>query len=393
MAVALDATSEKEAIFATPQPATWTHSGGTPTGVLVGVALHTTSTDEFNGAVTYGGVALTEVASSEATDTTGEPGLVKWYWKAGGLSSGNQTVSVAHDGATGAKHAVCVTFTGTSLEIVDQGTLGGNQADPQITLGAGSQTGLAVAFLFSGLAAVTSLTPLSGYTEQQDYDSGSRVSVLLTQDTPATGNSTIGWTAASDDVAMTAVSIAEAAADPITTADFDIYLTHTTGPGQSTAQTDPDASLGDFVSSTQVTDASANNVFDDISGAENSALTVDYRVIAVVNAHSTDTMYDVTVWISGESANAPTIALAAEGSGASDADSASQQFEELTDENTAPSGETFTSPTDYDNGINLGDLTAGQTRGLIIRRTAVDSGAVSADIQLSFRYALADPSP
>lgn len=66
--------------------------------------------------------------------------------------------------------------------------------------------------------------------------------------------------------------------------------------GNSGAQSDVNASLGKYISTTQVTDNSLNNLFDNISGTENAASTVDYRCIFIHNAHATLTMLSPVVY-------------------------------------------------------------------------------------------------
>ena len=87
---------------------------------------------------------------------------------------------------------------------------------------------------------------------------------------------------------------------PIASSDILFKLSVTTGSaGNSTAQGDPNASLGKYISTTQITDNSANNLFDDVSGDENAASTVDYRCFFVHNNHGSLTLQSPKVWLSG----------------------------------------------------------------------------------------------
>ncbi len=53
----------------------------------------------------------------------------------------------------------------------------------------------------------------------------------------------------------------------------DLLFYHSGGAGNS----DPDASLGGIISTTQITDASDNNLFDDVTGDEASSGDTEYR--------------------------------------------------------------------------------------------------------------------
>lgn len=63
------------------------------------------------------------------------------------------------------------------------------------------------------------------------------------------------------------------------------YSIKTGAAGDSTASAQA-TSLGKYVSTTVVA-TGANGKFDNISGAENAASTVDYRCIFVLNNHAT----------------------------------------------------------------------------------------------------------
>lgn len=165
----------------------------------------------------------------------------------------------------------------------------------------------------------------------------------------------------------------------ITATDILYKLSVTTGPGNSTAQPDPNLSLGEFMSSTQITDATDNNLFDDISGDENAASDVEYRCFFVHNNHGSLTWQGVKVWLSSEVAGGANAAIALDGVGITAFNSASAQAEEETDEGVAPTGESFSSPTTKGTGLTIGDLDAGEVQAIWVRRTATNSAAQNAD--------------
>lgn len=166
---------------------------------------------------------------------------------------------------------------------------------------------------------------------------------------------------------------------PITT-EILCKLSINTGPGNSTAQGDPNDSIGGFMSSTQLTAATLNNLFDDVSGDENAASDVEYRLIFFHNSHATLALTNAKVWLQSETAGGANAAIAADGTGVVSATSASAQAERVANENTAPSGETFTSPTTKaGSSISIASLGAGQVIGIWVRRSATNSGAQNLD--------------
>jgi hypothetical protein len=165
---------------------------------------------------------------------------------------------------------------------------------------------------------------------------------------------------------------------PITATDIQYRLSTTAGAAGDTTAGTPAGSLGKYASTTQVGTA-INDLFDDVSGDENAASDVEYRCIFVYNAHATLTWLGVVVWLSAETAGGANIAIAVDGIAASDIDAAPAQADQVANENTAPSGETFSSPTTKGAGLSIGDLTPDQVRAIWVRRTATNSAALNND--------------
>lgn len=166
----------------------------------------------------------------------------------------------------------------------------------------------------------------------------------------------------------------------ITATDIVLRLSVVTGSaGDSTAQADPNAALGKYVSSTAL-GTGANSLYDDISGAENAASTVDYRCIFVLNNHATLSMLSTAVYLSSEVAGGASIAIALDNIAASAKGSASAQAAQIANETTAPTGVgTFSSPTTRAAGLAIGTLTPGQVKAVWVRRTAANTSALDAD--------------
>lgn len=85
---------------------------------------------------------------------------------------------------------------------------------------------------------------------------------------------------------------------PITT-EVLCKLSVNTGPGNSTAQPNPNDSIGGFMSSTQLVQGAMNNLFDNISGDENVIMKVEYRCVFFHNSHATLPLTAPKIWISG----------------------------------------------------------------------------------------------
>ncbi len=167
---------------------------------------------------------------------------------------------------------------------------------------------------------------------------------------------------------------------PIQSTDLLFKYSVTTGSaGNSTAQASPDASLGKYISTTQWTGGTLNDLFDDITGDENANSTVDYRCIFLHNAHGSLTLLNPVLWIASEVSGGANIALGVDTTAASVIGSSSAQAVTAATQTTAPSGVSFSSPTSKNTGLSLGDIPAGQCKGFWFRRTATNSAALNND--------------
>ena len=166
---------------------------------------------------------------------------------------------------------------------------------------------------------------------------------------------------------------------PIVASDIILRYSTTAGSaGDSTAGT-AGGSLGKYVSTTEVA-TGANGLFDDISGAENAASTVDYRCVFVLNNHATLTLQSPVVYLSAEVAGGAGIAIAVDNIAVSAKGSAGAQAAQIASETTAPTGVgAFSSPTTSGTGLALGNLAPGQVKAVWVRRTAANSSALNND--------------
>jgi hypothetical protein len=165
----------------------------------------------------------------------------------------------------------------------------------------------------------------------------------------------------------------------IVSTDILYKLATTAGTAGNQNTSTPAASLGKYISTTQITDATLHNLFDVITGDENAASTVDYRAFFVHNNHATLTLQSPVVWLVSQTAGGATVAISVDTTAASAVTSATAQMKTIANELTAPATQTFTAPTTKAGGLALGDIPAGQVKGIWVQRTAANSAALDLD--------------
>jgi hypothetical protein len=164
----------------------------------------------------------------------------------------------------------------------------------------------------------------------------------------------------------------------ITATDILYKFSVSAAAGDTTAGTAA-GSLGDQISTTQITDATLNNLFDDVSGDENAASDVEYRCFFVHNNHASLSWQNVVVWLSAEVGSGASAAISVDTTGITAKGSGSAQAKTVADESTAPSSQTFTSPTTKGTGLSIGTIPAGSVQAIWVRRTAANTAAVNND--------------
>lgn len=205
----------ESATFTTTTPHTFTFTPvGTPRAILLGITCGSVN-DEIDGAVTYGGVAMTRqgFVTSLAGDEDGSAWL---YFLGASIPTGAQTVSISHTGVAAVKWAIGQSMTAAAdTEIIVSGTVATNTANPSVALDTGATESLRSAILYSGAnqpGDAVVLTGMEANTAAMSHDFGNFTSFFGMQTTAATGSFTIGWTAALNDAAMIAVAVQEIAA-------------------------------------------------------------------------------------------------------------------------------------------------------------------------------------
>jgi hypothetical protein len=152
---------------------------------------------------------------------------------------------------------------------------------------------------------------------------------------------------------------------PIVASDIVFRLSVAAAAGDTTGGT-PATSLGDQVSTTVITPAALENIFDNVSGAEALAGDVEYRGIFVLNNHATLTLTGATASVQSQTAGGATADIALDNIAVSAKGSASPQMATIANENTSPGG----SAGAFGAGpLSIGDIGPGQVKGIWIRRT------------------------
>lgn len=151
---------------------------------------------------------------------------------------------------------------------------------------------------------------------------------------------------------------------PIASGDIDFHLS---GGGSNT---DPNAALGGAISSTQITDATVANLFDNVSSAESSAGDTEYRCLYVKNNHGSLTLQSAKVYIQTNTPSSDTSVEIALGTS-----SVNGTEQTIANESTAPSGTSFSSAAGSGNALSIGDIPAGQHKAVWVKRIVGSSAA------------------
>ena len=131
----------------------------------------------------------------------------------------------------------------------------------------------------------------------------------------------------------------------------------------------PAASLGGTTSSVAFTDNTLQNLFANVSPAEALAGSVKYRALSFKNLAAV-TAYAAVIYLSQETSSADTtVAIAFDSTGT----------QSVVNENTAPTGLTFSTPLSLVAGIALGDVAASGVKRVWFRRTTTAGAAAAND--------------
>ena len=150
-------------------------------------------------------------------------------------------------------------------------------------------------------------------------------------------------------------------------------------------------SWGNYISTTQLSNTPLDNLFPDITGAQNAADQVDYACLFILNnTASGNSMLNTVAWFPSSLyvAGGATVSLAGDPTAAAAKGvSGTPQAEKITSATVAPAGvsgwvgPTGTAPVypSYTNGVQLGTIAPGYVMAVWIRRTATNSSPVNND--------------
>jgi|SRR5215217_2382323 len=168
----------------------------------------------------------------------------------------------------------------------------------------------------------------------------------------------------------------------ITATDIVFRLSVKTGSAGNSVTSTPAGSLGKYISTTAWA-GGTNSLFDNVTGDENAASTVDYRCFFVYNAHGSLTLESSVVYVSAETAGGASVAIAVDNIGPLTLTSASAQAAEIANETTVPTGiGTWGTPTTKAAAVaahSLGNIAPGFVKAVWVRRTAANTAALNAD--------------
>ena len=139
-------------------------------------------------------------------------------------------------------------------------------------------------------------------------------------------------------------------------------------------------SLGGAISSHEVsTSTLLHNLFDEVDGDESNAGDTNYRIAYLRNGHGTLAARNTRVYMDS--------AVPAQQSSANNYNNfvyigvgaaVNTQVTAIADEDTAPTGVTFSNPGNLAGALDLGDIPAGEYRAIAFRRT-ISAGAAARD--------------
>jgi len=142
---------------------------------------------------------------------------------------------------------------------------------------------------------------------------------------------------------------------PISSSDVKLYLSG------GASNTNPNASLGGVISTTEIVDNTLNNLFDVVVGQESKIGDTEYRAFYIKNTHATLTLMNPGVYIL---TNTPSATTSVEISPATEVGSPIQS---LPNENTAPSTQTFVLADGEANIVTFGNLAPGEVKGIWVK--------------------------
>ena len=179
----------------------------------------------------------------------------------------------------------------------------------------------------------------------------------------------------------------------LATTDIKHRLSTTAGAaGNSTAQGAPTSSLGKYISTTDLVDATVENLFANVSVVDAGTGKEYYLCLFAYNAHGSQSWQNAVVWLQSQLAGGGDAYVGVDPTAASAVGSASAQAVQIANINTAPAGVTFANPTTLETALSLGTVPAGYCKAFWFKLVvAADALAQNLDNALYELVGLSDP--
>ena len=162
---------------------------------------------------------------------------------------------------------------------------------------------------------------------------------------------------------------------PIIASDIKEFLSG--GAGNS----NPNASLGGAISSTEVVDNTTHNLWDVVSSAESSAGDTEYRCVYVKNTHASLTLQSAKVWINSNTPSTSTAVRIALGTSA-----VNGTEQTVANESTQPSGVSWSTAANEGAALSIGNIPNGQHKAIWIERVITASAGAYTDDNYVLSY-------
>jgi hypothetical protein len=138
--------------------------------------------------------------------------------------------------------------------------------------------------------------------------------------------------------------------------------------------------LGGFISQTEWLGGNVHDLFDSISFAENAAMTKDYRCVFVRSLETIRTLTDARLYFAEQTDGGSDVLTGLDQIGVVSSFTVAAQAYRIAVETAVPVGVTFTNPTTYDNGIEVGTIGPTDCFAVWFKRNALGETPLDGDM-------------
>jgi hypothetical protein len=161
--------------------------------------------------------------------------------------------------------------------------------------------------------------------------------------------------------------------------------------GNTNVQLTPASSLGKYISTTDLVDATVQNLFPNVPAADVATGRIYYLCLFAYNSGALN-YQNVVAWLNSQTIGGGDIAIGIDPTAASAVGAAPAQAVQIADIYTAPAGVVFTNPTTRPDALSIGTLTPGQCRAFWLRLSvAIDTPAINLDNAIYSVYGITEP--